>query len=108
MKNFIFEVRGKSLLLTCRNVSKTEFKECEKEVIFSLIRCSMYFPSELVISTRDSYEVDSICLQSNNSDIYFGIGDKIFRSLKLNRREKVASIYDIESEVLKVFPDFKL
>lgn len=110
MKNFIFEIRGKSLLLTCRNVSKTEFRECEKEVIFSLIICSIYFSKELVISTRDSYEEDSLCLNvdSEDSDIYLGIGDKIFRSLKLNRREKVASIYDIESEVLKVFPDFKL
>ena len=111
MGNFIFEIRDKkSLLLTCRNVSKAEFSECEKEVIFSLIRCSMYFLKELVISTRDSYEEDSICLNihSKDSDVYFGIGDKIFRSLKLNKREKVASIHDIESEVLKVFPDFKL
>jgi len=38
-----------------------------------------------------------------------GIRDKIFRTIPLMpRTEKVASRYDIESEVLKVFPDFKL
>lgn len=111
MKNFTLTIKDSYVFLTLRNVSKKEFNESEKEIIFSLIRCSMYLSDTIFTTKRFGLEGDSFILNisSEKNDLHLGIRDKIFRTIPLMpRTEKVASRYDIESEVLKVFPDFKL